>query len=63
MAGRMEKRDKKWMWVAKLGDRIFVSRTAVLPSKQLSKREFRALEEVVNIYSRMLGDVLLHASI
>jgi len=54
MARRMKKRDKKWMWVAKPGDRIFISRTAVLPSKQLSKREFRALEEIVNIYSKML---------
>jgi hypothetical protein len=49
MARRMKKRDEKWMWVAKPGDRIFISRTAVLPSKQLSKREFRALEEIVNI--------------
>jgi mRNA-degrading endonuclease RelE of RelBE toxin-antitoxin system len=62
MARRMKKRDKKWMWVTKPGDRIFVSRTAVLPSKQLSKREFRALEEIVNIYGKMLGDVLPHAS-
>jgi hypothetical protein len=54
MAGRMKKRDEKWMWVAKPGDRIFISRTAVLPSKQLSKREFRALEEIVNIYQRCL---------
>jgi hypothetical protein len=38
MAGRMEKRDKKWMWVAKPGNRIFVSRTAVIPSKKLSRR-------------------------
>jgi hypothetical protein len=62
MARGRKKRDKKWMWVVKPGDRIFVSRTAVIPSKQLSKREFRALEEVVNIYSRMLGDVLPYAS-
>jgi hypothetical protein len=54
MARRMKKRDEKWMWVAKPGDRIFISRTAVLPSKQLSKREFRALEEIVNIYQRCL---------
>jgi hypothetical protein len=54
MAGRKKKRDKKWMWVAKPGDRIFVSRTAAIPSKQLSKREFRALEEIMNIYSKML---------
>ena len=45
------KGDKRWMWVAKPGERIFVGRTAVIPSKQLSRREFRALEEVVNIYS------------
>jgi hypothetical protein len=51
---RRKKGDKKWELVVKPGDRIFVSRTAVLPSKQLSKREFRALEEVVNIYSKML---------
>ncbi|MDT7887351.1 MAG: hypothetical protein RQ885_00055 [Desulfurococcales archaeon] len=38
MAGRRKKSDKKWMWVAKPGDRIFVSRTAVIPSKQLSRR-------------------------
>ena len=50
MAGRRKKRYKKWMLVAKPGDRIFVSRTAVPPSKKLSKREFRALEEIVNIY-------------
>ncbi len=50
------------MWVAKPEERIFVGRTAVIPSKKLSRREFRALEEVVNIYSRMLGDVLPHAS-
>jgi hypothetical protein len=49
MAGRRKKRDKKWMWVAKPGDRIFVSRTAVLPSKQLFRKEFRILEEIVNI--------------
>jgi hypothetical protein len=54
MARRRKKSDKKWMWVAKLGDKIVVSITAVIPSKQLSKREFRALEEIVNIYSKML---------
>jgi hypothetical protein len=37
------------MWVAKPGDRIFVSRTTILPSKKLSRRDFRALEEIVNI--------------
>jgi hypothetical protein len=62
MAGRMEKRDKKWIWVAKPGDKIVVSRTAVLPSKKLSRREFRILEEIVNIYTRMLENVLPHAS-
>jgi len=62
MARRRKKRDKRWMWVAKPGDKIVVSRTAVIPSKQLSRREFRALEEIVNIYSKMLGDVLPHAS-
>jgi putative transposase len=46
----------------KLGDRVLVSRTAVIPSKQLSRREFRALEEILNIYSKMLGDVLSYAS-
>jgi hypothetical protein len=60
MARRRKKSNGKW--VVKPGDKIVVSRTAVLPSKQLSKREFRALEEIVNIYSRMLGDVLPHAS-
>jgi hypothetical protein len=63
MAKGKRKRDKKWIWVAKPGDRIFVSRTAVLPSKKLSRREFRILEEIVNIYTRMLGDVLSYASI
>ena len=59
---RMKKSDKRWMWVVKPGDKIVVSRTAVIPSKKLSRREFRALEEILNIYSRMLGDVLPHAS-
>ncbi len=62
MARRSKKSDKRWMWVAKPGDKIVVSRTAVIPSKKLSRRDFRALEEIVNIYSRMLGDVLPHAS-
>ena len=46
---RMKKRDKKWMWVIKPGDKIVVSRTAVIPSKKLSRRDFKVLEEVVNI--------------
>jgi hypothetical protein len=50
------------MWVVKPGDKVVVSRTAAIPSKKLSKRDFRALEEILNIYSRMLGDVLPHAS-
>jgi len=50
------------MWAVKPGNRILVSRTAFLPLKKLSRRDFRALEEIVNIYSRMLGDVLTHAS-
>jgi putative transposase len=50
------------MWVTKPGDRIFVSRTAFLPLKKLSRRDFSVLEEIVNIYSRMLRDVLTHAS-
>jgi hypothetical protein len=54
MAKGKRKRDKKWMWVVKPRDRIFVSRTAAISSKQLSKREFRALEEIMNIYSKML---------
>jgi putative transposase len=62
MARGKKKRDKKRMWVAKPGDKIVVSRTAAIPSKKLSKREFRALEEIVNIYTRMLGDVLPHTS-
>jgi len=62
MARGKRKRGKKWMWVAKPGDKIVVSRTAAIPSKKLSKRDFRALEEILNIYSRMLGDVLPHAS-
>jgi hypothetical protein len=38
MARGKKKRDKKWMWVVKPGDRNFVSRTAVLLSKPLSRR-------------------------
>jgi len=53
---------EKWEWVVKPGDKMVVSRTAVIPSKKLSRRDFKVLEEVVNIYSRMLGDVLPHAS-
>jgi hypothetical protein len=49
MARGKKKRDKKWMWVTKPGDRIVASRTAAIPSKQLSRKEFRALEEIVNI--------------
>jgi hypothetical protein len=59
---RMKKRDKNWMWIAKPGDKIVASRTAVIPSKKLSRREFRALEEILNIYSRMFGEVLPQAS-
>jgi mRNA-degrading endonuclease RelE of RelBE toxin-antitoxin system len=62
MAKGKRKRDKKWIWVAKPGDKIVVSRTAVLPSKKLSRRDFRILEEIVNIYTRMLENVLPHAS-
>jgi predicted metallo-beta-lactamase superfamily hydrolase len=62
MARGRKKRDKKWMWIVKPGDRIFVSRTAVILSKQLSRREFRALEEILSIYTKMLGDVLSYAS-
>jgi hypothetical protein len=53
---------EKWEWVIKPGDKIVVSRTSAIPSKKLSRRDFKVLEEVVNIYSRMLGDVLPHAS-
>jgi hypothetical protein len=53
---------EKWEWVIKPGDRIFVSRTAAIPSKKLSRREFKVLEEVVNIYSKILGDMLTHTS-
>jgi hypothetical protein len=49
MARRRKKRDKKWIWVVEPGDKIVVSRTAVIPSKKLSRKEFRALEEIVNI--------------
>jgi hypothetical protein len=38
MARRRKKSDKKWIWVAKPGDKIVVSRTAVLLSKKLSRR-------------------------
>jgi hypothetical protein len=50
MARRRKKSGKKWIWIAKPGDKIVASRTAVIPSKQLSRRDFRALEEIVNIY-------------
>jgi hypothetical protein len=53
---------EKWEWVIKPGDKIVVSRTAVIPSKKLSRREFRALEEILNIYGRMLENVHPHAS-
>jgi hypothetical protein len=33
MARRRKKRDKRWMWVAKPGDKIVVSRTAVYPQR------------------------------
>jgi hypothetical protein len=46
-------------WVVKPGDRIFVSRTAVIPSKQLSRKGFKAPEDTVNIYTRMLGEMIL----
>jgi hypothetical protein len=62
MARGKRKRDKRWMWVAKPGDKIVASRTAAIPSKKLSKRDFRALEEIVNIYSEVLENVLPHAS-
>jgi hypothetical protein len=62
MARGKRKGDKRWMWVAKPGDKIVASRTAVPPSKQISKREFMVLEEIVNIYSKMLENVLPHAS-
>jgi hypothetical protein len=60
MARGKKKSDEKWMWVVKPRDRIFVSRTAFLPPKQLSRRGFRALEEILNIYiPRCLGNTLL----
>jgi hypothetical protein len=49
MARGKRKRDKRWMWVAKPGDKIVTSRTAILPSKKLSRRGFSVLEEIVNI--------------
>ena len=33
MARGKRKRDKRWMWVVKPGDKIVVSRTAFLPLK------------------------------
>ncbi|MFZ8824305.1 MAG: hypothetical protein ACO2O0_09230, partial [Desulfurococcales archaeon] len=62
MARGKRKRDKRWMWVVKPGDKIVVSRTAVIPSKKLSRRDFKVLEEILNIYSGMLENVLPHAS-
>jgi hypothetical protein len=49
MARGKRKRDKRWMWVAKPGDKIVTSRTAILTSKKLSRRGFSVLEEIVNI--------------
>jgi hypothetical protein len=49
MARGKRKRDKRWMWVVKPGDKIVTSRTAILPSKKLSRRGFSVLEEIVNI--------------
>jgi hypothetical protein len=50
---------EKWEWVIKPGDKIVVSRTAVIPSKQLSRKGFKAPEDTVNIYTRMLGEMIL----
>jgi predicted metal-dependent hydrolase len=61
MAG-MKKSGKKWMWVVEPGDKIVVSRTAAIPSMKLSRRDFKVLEEILNIYGRMLENVLPHAS-
>ena len=58
MARGKRKRDKRWMWVAKPGDKIVASRTAAIPSKKLSKRDFRALEEIVNIYQDAWGCII-----
>ncbi|MDT7888152.1 MAG: hypothetical protein RQ885_04150 [Desulfurococcales archaeon] len=52
----------RYRQVVEPGNRIFVGRAAVIPSKQLSRRRFRALEEIANIYTKMLGNVLTHAS-
>ena len=49
MARGKRKRDKRWMWVVKPGDKMVASGTAILPSKRLSRRGFSVLEEVVNI--------------
>jgi hypothetical protein len=62
MARGKSKRDKRWMWVVKPGDKIVVGRTAVIPSKKLSRRGFSVLKEIVNIYSEMFRDVIPHAS-
>jgi IS605 OrfB family transposase len=61
MARGKRKRDKRWMWVVKPGDKIVVGRTAVIPSKKLSRRGFSVLKEIVNIYSEMFRDVIPHA--
>ena len=49
MARGKRKRDRRWMWVTKPGDKIVTSRTAILTSKKLSRRGFSVLEEIVNI--------------
>jgi hypothetical protein len=56
---RRKKSNEKWIWVVEPGDRIVVSRTAVMPSKQLSRKGFKAPEETVNIYTKMLGEIVL----
>jgi hypothetical protein len=43
MARGKRKRDKRWMWVVEPGERIFVGRTAVIPSKKLSRRGFQCI--------------------
>jgi len=62
MARRRKKSDKKWELVVKPGDRIFVSRTAVIPSKKLSRRGVQGVRGDREYIPKMFGDVLPHAS-
>ncbi len=54
--------DEKWEWAVKPGERVVVRRTVILISKQLTRKEFRTVEEALNIYTRMLEITAPYAS-